>query len=525
MRKVLDRRQLKHDFEALREELRRMELLSDAEREARRKQAPQDFRFFCETYFPHLLKFKPSKFHEWFFASAQEWSEAPGAKVEIAAPRGNAKTTLARMYVLWRLVRQDTNFVIFISDTVDQAQESLELIKIELEENPRLLRDFPEICGVGRLWQAEEIVTRSRVKIKVFGSGKRIRGQNYLGYRPDLIVLDDLENDENVRTKEQRDKLENWFSRSVMELGPPDGSAQYLYIGTVLHYDSLMMRVKRRGDFVFHKFKALIRLPERMDLWERWERIWQEDTSAGKSAAKQFYEANREEMDRGAKVLWPEAQPLYYLMEKRVANRPAFNAEYQNEPLDEELAVFRELHFYREAPRGLITYGAVDPALGKTRGDYTAIIVLGRDRRDGKIYVLHADIGRFPPMKTVGKIIELQRRFRCVRWAVEEVAFQEMFKQVLVAESLKAGVPVPAVGVKNRVAKEIRIESLGPHVENGVILFDPRHSTLIEQLQFYPLAEHDDGPDALEMAFRIAYTRADPRSVRTPRKRRYHRGF
>jgi len=525
MRKVLDKRQLRQDFEILREELRRMELLSDAEREVRRARAPQDFRFFCETYFPHLLKFKPSKFHEWFFKAAGEWAGVPGIKVEIAAPRGNAKTTLARMYVLWRLVRQDVHVVPFISDTVDQAQANLEFIKIELEENPRLARDFPEIVGIGRVWQAEEIFTRSGVKIKVYGSGKRIRGANYLGYRPDLIVLDDLENDENVRTKEQRDKLEHWFSHSVMELGPPDGSAQFLYIGTILHYDSLMMRVKRRGDFLFHKFKALIRLPERMDLWERWERIWREDTSLNKAAARRFYEANREEMERGAEVLWPEAQPLYYLMGKRAANRPAFNAEYQNEPLDEELAVFRHLQFYREAPRGLITYGAVDPALGKTRGDYTAIVVVGRDRRDGKIYVLHADIGRFPPMKTVEKIIELQRRFRCVRWAVEEVAFQEMFKQVLVAESLKAGVPVPAVGVRNRVAKEIRIESLGPHVENGVILFDPRHTTLIEQLQFYPLAEHDDGPDALEMAFRIAYTRADPRSVRTPRKRRYTRGF
>ena len=524
MRKVLDRRRLRDDFEALRAELRRMELLSDAEREERRTRAPKDFRFFCETYFPHLLKYRPSAFHEWFFGKASEWAAAHGGKTEIAAPRGNAKTTFARMYVLWRLVRGDTHFVIFISDTVDQAQESLEAIKIELEENPRLARDFPEVSGFGRVWQAEEIVTKSRVKIKVYGSGKRIRGANYQGHRPDLIVLDDLENDENVRTKEQRDKLENWFSRSVMELGPPDGSAQYLYIGTILHYDSLMMRVKGRGDFAYHKFKALINLPARMDLWERWERIWREDTSAGKEAARKFYEANREEMDRGAKVLWPEAQPLYYLMEKRAANRAAFNAEYQNEPLDEELAVFRELHFYQEAPRGLITYGAVDPALGKTRGDLTAIVVVGRDRRDGKIYVLHADLGRYPPMKTIARMIECQRRFRCVRWAVEEVAFQEMFKQVLVAESMKAGVPIPAVGVRNRVAKEIRIESLAPHVENGVILFNPRHTTLIEQLQFYPLAEHDDGPDALEMAFRLAFSRADPRSVRTPKRRRT-RGF
>ncbi|SFM68081.1 phage terminase large subunit [Thermodesulforhabdus norvegica] len=499
----LQRRLLNEKFDLLKQKLKQLEALSDAEREERILRAKHDFAFFARTYFPHLLEAPPSAFHRFFFERAQNIKA--GDRILIAAPRGNAKTTLARVFLVWCIVSERIHFAILISDTIDQAKNSLEAIKIELEENPRLSKDFPDATGPGHTWQAEEIVTKNRIKIKIYGSGKRIRGANYRGYRPELIILDDLENDENVRTKEQRDKLQNWFERSILFLGPPDGSAAYLYIGTILHYDSLMMRLKKRSDFEFHKFKALISLPKRMDLWERWERIWRED----KEAARKFYETRREKMDSGAEVLWPEVQPLYDLMCYRAASPTTFSAEMQNEPLDEEQAVFKNFSFYvSQRTKNLVCYGAVDPALGKRRGDFTAIIVVGREPKTGKIYVLEADIGRYDPVKTIDRIIRLQRKYRCVGWGIEAVAFQELFKTILIEKSLEAGTPVPAVGIKNRTAKEIRIESLAPHIENGVILFDSRQTTLLDQLRFYPLADHDDGPDALEMAFRLAYTAA-----------------
>ncbi len=488
-------------FEELREQLKSMMLLSDKDREKRIKKALNSFKFFVKTYFPQEKKY--SEFHNFLFDYLPKTLNNPNFKrTEIAAPRGNAKTTfISRCFLLWCIVKKAKNFIFLISDTIDQAIDNLEAIKIHLEDNPRLHQDFPEICGIGRKWAAEEIITKNNIKIKVAGTGKRIRGANFLQTRPDLIICDDLENDKNVRTKEQRDKLQNWFERSVLQLGPPDGSATYLYIGTILHYDSLMMRIKQRGDFNYFKFKALIQFPERMDLWDKWERLLKED----KLLAENFYKIHKKEMDAGAKVLWPHMQSLYYLMTQRAASRSAFASEFQNEPLDEELAVFKHFHYYKELPQRLHYYGAIDLALGKTRGDYTAIIIVGKEQKSGKMYVIHSDIGKYPPLKAIHKIIELQKRFHCVKWGIEEVAFQEFFKTVLIKESLEKGIPIPAVGIKQKTAKEIRIESLAPHIENGVILFDRRHSTLLEQLQFYPLAEHDDGPDALEMAFKLAF--------------------
>ena len=50
----------------------------------------------------------------------------------------------------------------------------------------------------------------------------------------------------------------------------------------------------------------------------------------------------------------------------------------------------------------------------------------------------------------------------------------------------------------------MRIEGLQPHVANGLILFNRNHRTLLQQLRDWPEAQHDDGPDALEMLWQIA---------------------
>lgn len=57
------------------------------------------------------------------------------------------------------------------------------------------------------------------MKIQVAGSGKKLRGLRHGPYRPDLVVLDDIENDEAVRNPEQRDKLEGWLKKTVLHLG------------------------------------------------------------------------------------------------------------------------------------------------------------------------------------------------------------------------------------------------------------------------------------------------------------------
>ena len=84
-------------------------------------------------------------------------------------------------------------------------------------------------------------------------------------------MLDDVENDENVNTTEQRRKLESWFKKAVSKAG--DTYTDIMYIGTVLHYDSLHSNVLKNPEYESKTYKAVISFAERDDLWDKWTEI------------------------------------------------------------------------------------------------------------------------------------------------------------------------------------------------------------------------------------------------------------
>lgn len=155
---------------------------------------------------------------------------------------------------------------------------------------------------------------------------------------------------------------------------------------------------------------------------------------------------------------------------------------------------------------GWLYLGACDPSLGKAGAgrDPSAILVGGLDRSSGVLHAVEAKIRRRLPDQIIEDIIDLQTRYRCVLWAVEAVQFQEFFRTELVKRSAARGVPVPARPVVPHTDKSLRIESLQPHVANGLIRFRAEQATLLEQLRHYPAADHDDGPDALHMLWTLA---------------------
>jgi len=203
-------------------------------------------------------------------------------------------------------------------------------------------------------------------------------------------------------------------------------------------------------------------------------------------------------------VSWPSMRPLLRLMQIRAEDHHAFDCEYQNDPTNAETALFPEIHFWVQPSRDWVFYGAHDPSLGKNNKsrDPCACLVGGFDRNHGILDVVEARIARLQPFKQIDLIIDFQAEYNCLVWGFEAVQFQEFMRQVLIAEGMKRGVPIPARAVQQSSDKDLRIESLSPHVANGVIRSHPRHTVLNGMLKNYPEDEHDDGPDALEILFR-----------------------
>lgn len=227
------------------------------------------FRFFCKTYFPHYVDETESVLHQYLFKRLPEISGTEkGVREAIIAPRGEAKSTIAtQLHTIWEIITAQTHNTVIIMDAFEtQAAPMLQAIQAELDTNPRLSQDYPDISGAGPVWKVGELITRNNIKIKAFGAGQKIRGIRHGPYRPDRIKLDDIENDENVKNPEQREKIFKWLKKAVLKLGPPDGSVKVLYIGTLLHYDSVLAKTIKLPSFRHKLFKSIIEWPDNMDL-------------------------------------------------------------------------------------------------------------------------------------------------------------------------------------------------------------------------------------------------------------------
>jgi predicted phage terminase large subunit-like protein len=482
---------------------------------ARRERAWNDYEFFCRTYFPHYVPTAFfSLFQQFIFKRLPEVIDGPTDGREVhQAPRGEAKSTYeTQLGSLWCIVTGRKYMIGIIMNTEEQAAEMLESIKAELDTNPRLAMDFPEACGRGRVWQATTIVTANNRKVRIGGTGKKIRGMKHGPHRPDLVFLDDLENDDNVRDKGQRDKVQDFVLKAVLGLAGPAGGMDVFWPGTSLHYDAAINRVSRKPGWRRKVFKSIMQWPDRMDLWDKWEGIYtagaddEETKEAAEAEALAFYQANKAAMDAGAVVSWPDVRPLYRLMCMRATDHDAFNQEQQNEAGNDDTAPFKTLQFWVDRRNDWLFFGAIDPSLGKQnkKRDPSAILVGGLNRNTMVLDVVEADICRRVPDLIISRAIDLQAEYQCLAWGVETVQFQEFMYTELLKRAALLGIAFPGIPMPENVEKDLRIISLQPHVANGKIRTHRSHGVLNEQLKFWPEADHDDGPDALEKLWKLA---------------------
>lgn len=476
----------------------------------RKKRAGTDFEFFARTYFPHYFECESSDLHRYFaerypkmIVRANETGK--GDKEADAAPRANAKSTWTTLFLpMWCIANRLRHYIMPVSETAAQAESFLSFIKVELESNERLKQDFPEICGEGSVWRAMMIITRNGVKVHAAGAGQKLRGFRHGSKRPDLVICDDLENDEAVRSPDQRKKLEAWFFKALMKIGQPN--TVFIVVGTILHYASLLSDLLQKPGWKGRKFKSVIRFSN-SKLWDTWQQKFANIVDGKEQAeadADAFFEENKAEMLADTEVLWPEREPYYDLMKMRVDGHAYFDSEKQNEPINPDDCLFleEEVQFWDDGDvdlDGVPFYGVLDPSMGKQskRHDPAALLV-GRFKHD-ILWVEVADIDKRHPSQLIEDVLSYHERFSFQQFGVETVQFQEFFKDTLEKEAHKKQLTLNVVPIDSHSDKFLRIQTLQPWIKNGWIRIKRHHNMLLQQLVQYPMGDHDDGPDALEM--------------------------
>ncbi len=457
----------------------------------------------------------PSDMHRWISSELDMFHQRRGTKLNVVGPRGGAKSTIGTLaYVLRTACEATEPYIWIVSDTSQQAQMHLDNVKSELTGNEFLTEAYPGACGQGARWRASAIELRNGVAIEAYGTGQRIRGRRRDAHRPTLIVCDDIQNDGHMASAVLRKSSTDWFHGTLLKAGTP--TTNIINLATALHRDAIAMQLQTTPGWQSRLFRAIERWPVREDLWQQWERLYTDArvNDAGRTA-RAFYDEHRRHMDEGARVLWPEVEDLYTLMAMRCeSGRTAFEREKQGTPIDPDGCEWPDEYFaehiwFDDWPVDVkLRTVALDPSKGTDarRSDYSAFAMLAV-AGDGTLYV-EADMARRPTSQMVTDGVAICDRFRPTVFGVEANQWQELLADEFLAEFHRQGrFDIQPATITNTLNKEVRIRRLGPYLSRRRLRFK-RHSSptrmLVDQLRDFPGGAHDDGPDALEMALRLA---------------------
>lgn len=453
---------------------KRMRLLKSylVEREYARRRALRDPRLFARRYLSHYLIAPEADFHDELYKEMRSLS--PGQRRAFAAPRGHAKsTTVTLIFTLWCLYARRKRFIIIVSGTEGQAEMFLNDIRHEIENNAELNADFGDMAG--DTWRRDQITTRYGARLAAKGTGSGLRGLRHGYSRPDLIICDDIENDENTATAERRGKVWRWFSRAMVNTLDPSGAVWI--IGTILHHDSLLSNLVNGSEE-----RGIAKWPGK---------IWRA-------------------LDNKDQPLWPDVWPREKLLaRKKEIGSVAFAQEFQNSPAGPEDAVFRPEWlndpkvWYDDAPECLDYFQAVDPAISLSdKADYFVLLTLGLHKRSGDLYVVEIIRSRLSFDEQVRVIIDSASRWNPVRVGIEAVAYQAGL-----ADAVAARTPLPLARIQANCDKFMRAQRLSAVVENGKVKLrrgDRRAGVLRDELLEFPHGAHDDCVDALAYAVELA---------------------
>lgn len=425
---------------------------------------------FCLVYLPHYLDKEPASFHPELLNTLGDHREK---MIEILGFRGSAKSTFGSLALpLWAALEYPElyNFILPIADTGVQANMNIANIKSELENNPLIKQDYGNMKGEfvadwslesEEEWQAKNMLLSNGVRILARSRGQKVRGLRHNQHRPKLIVVDDPEDLEWVRTKENRDKTERWLKGEVIP-AIDESTGRLVVIGNQLHTDALMARLKRDKTFKQLEYPLV----------------------------------------KNGKITWlgkyPDQKALDFQRDKVGLN--AYQREYLLKVVPEEGADVHEdwIKYYdklpAEAETGLHGTG-IDLAISKKEtADYTSMVSGTSFVKEGipKIYIkpnpINARLSFHETMETT-KAMAIANPFGI--FFVEDVQYQ----RAAVEEMERALLPV--VGMRAGSDKRARLRAIAIYIQNGTIVF-PRKGCedLIIQLLGFGVEEHDDLVDA-----------------------------
>jgi predicted phage terminase large subunit-like protein len=424
--------------------------------------------------------------------------------VAICAPRGHAKTTAVTLgYGLATLLFRERKFMLLVSNTEQQAALFLGNIKQQLQTNDTLI----ELFGIKRQQEDGKVkfIKDSETDIivefddgKMFriiakGSEQKVRGLTWGTARPDLIICDDMENDEQVMNKDRREKFKRWFTGALLPCMSDRGIIRM--VGTILHMDSML--------------ENLMPKPYAKDRAGRPTTITKDLKQYSIAPNKWLTIKYRAHTDDFKKLLWPEKKTVEFFRLERQDHfergiQDVYSQEYLNIPIDESSTYFRRADFkpmHEDDFKKIVTYYiAVDLAISeKETADYS-VFVVGAVDEDKHLQIRNVIRERMDGREIVDTLLWLQKMYKPEAIGIEEMqvskAIGPFFREEMVKNNNYVSTFLLKHGGKDKLA---RSRSIQARMRANGVKFDKSgdwYPIFEEECMRFPRDRHDDQVDA-----------------------------
>lgn len=412
----------------------------------------------------------------------------------VAAPRGHGKSTaVTHAYLLAEVLFRRSKYIIIVSDSFSQAGLFLGDVLKELRDNEDLHGLFGSIEFLKQT--EDDIICKFEdghtFRIQARGAEQKLRGLKWLNRRPDLIICDDMESDEQVLNKDRREKFKRWFYSALLPCLSVDGKVRI--VGTILHLDSLLERLMPENQLLASARGQLITEPLKQYTNSRvpWKSV--------------KYRAHTDDFEE---ILWPTRWSKQDLIEKRASYAQqglldAYSQEMLNIPLDEQNTYFRSTDFLPLSPedqkKKLHYYIACDLAISqKQKADYSVFVVAGLDDTN-RLQIVNVIRDRLDGMEIVDTMLMLQRLYDPELFGIEKGVIQKSIGPFLNEAMVSQGTYIHLALLTPSGDKLTRAKSIQARMRAGAIKFDKEaewYQTFNDELMRFPRDRHDDQVDA-----------------------------
>lgn len=392
-------------------------------------------------------------------------------QVLIMASRGSAKSTLSEECITIGALFKSFRYALIIGNSETRAVERLTAVKHEIEFNEKIQNIFDD--QVGTTWQEKAIVLKNGTAIHAYGRGQSLRGAKHLDARPDVVFLDDFEDDESVQTPEQRQKTLNWFVSVLIPAMDPKHKIRI--VGTPLDPEALLPTLAKSSSWTTRVYPIRYLSP-----------TTHEPTS-----------------------LWPERFPLARINEiersyMELGKSDKFAQEYLCEATDPASRTFTS-DMIRVDPSLKRTWEPVyvfyDPArtTNKTSADTGRVAFSWVGPR---LIVWEASGHNWKPDQIINDIFETDMKYDPIEVGVEKDGLEEFLMQPIRHEQSVRNHTVPVVAYKAPKGKIDFIKGLQPFFKAGDVVFAQACPDLQNQLLAFPTGKIDV-PNALAYALKM----------------------